>query len=164
MINIDKNLSIRKFSPSDRKKVFELGLATYGEEEATPLESLEELAVLAFGEEGYYFGVIEFNHEFIGYLCVYEKSSTIFSIGDIVIKHEFRGKRVAQRSISSFLGEIFRAKSYQRVQLTVRKSNFPAIKCYENLNFKVLETLPEYYLDKEDALKMELSRLDYVDL
>jgi ribosomal protein S18 acetylase RimI-like enzyme len=154
MIELDEHLAIKKFSLGNLKQVFELGLDTYGEEETTPLESLESLAELAFGDDGYYFGVIEFNYEFVGYLCMYEKSSTALSIGDIVIINEYRGKRIAQRSISSFLDEIFKVKFYQKVELTVRKSNFSAIKCYENLNFKAVEIQSEYYLDKEDAHKM----------
>lgn len=119
-----------------------------------PFESLELLAELTFGEDGYYFGVLEFNCEFIGYLCLYEESPSILALGDVAIKNEFRGKRISQRSISALLDEVFKVKPYQKIELTVRKINFPAIKCYENLKFKVVENLPEYYLDKEDALKM----------
>lgn len=157
MINIDKNLSIKKFSANHLQQVYKLGLETYGEDEATPLDSLESFVEIAFGQDGYYFGVLEFNQEFAGFLCLYAESLDILTLGDIVVKNEYRGKKISQRSISTLLSEILKNRSYQKVELTVRKSNFPAIKCYENLNFKVLETLPEYYLDKEDALKMELS-------
>jgi ribosomal protein S18 acetylase RimI-like enzyme len=159
MINIDKNLSIKKFSANYLQQVYKLGLETYGEDEATPLDSLESFVQIAFGQEGYYFGVIEFNQDFIGFLCLYEtdESQSILSLSDIVVKKEHRGQKISQYCISALLSEILKNKSYQKVELTVRKTNFPAIKCYENLNFKVLETLPGYYLDKEDAFKMVLS-------
>jgi ribosomal protein S18 acetylase RimI-like enzyme len=153
-INVDENLVIKKFSSNHLEQVFKLGLGTYGEDESTPLESLESLSELFFGEDGYYFGTIEFNGEFVGYLCLYEKSLGIISLGDIVIKNEFRGRRFSERTISALLNEIFKAKTYEKVELTVRKGNLAAIKCYKKLNFKIIETLPEYYLDKEDALKM----------
>jgi len=157
MIKIDKNLSIKRFSANYLLQVYKLGLETYGDEEATPLDSLESFVEVPFGEDGYYFGILEFNQEFIGFLCLYAESQDVLTLGDIVVKNEYRGKKISQRSISILLSEILKNRSYQKVELTVRKTNFPAIKCYENLNFKVLETLPEYYLDKEDALKMELS-------
>lgn len=156
MINIDKNLSIKKFSENYLQQVFRLGLEVYGEEEATPLDSLESFVEVPLGEDGYYFGVLEFNQEFIGFLCLYEESSNVLTLGDIVVKNEYRGKKISQRSISALLSEIVKIKSYQKVELTVRKSNLPAIRCYENLNFRVLETLPEYYSNGEDAFKMEL--------
>lgn len=159
MINVDKNLSIKKFSANYLQQVYKLGLETYGEDEATPLVSLEAFVKLEFGQDSYYFGVLEFNQEFVGFLCLYEtdESPSILSLGDIVVKNEYRGKQISQRSIATLLSKILKIRSYQKVELTVRKSNFPAIKCYENLNFKVIETLQEYYFNKEDALKMELS-------
>ncbi len=63
-------------------------------------------------------------------MCFYERSSDVLVLGDIVVKKEYRGKQISKRSISYLLNEI--------------------------LNFKILENLPGYYLNKEDALKMEL--------
>lgn len=154
MIKLGDDLEIRPFDEKYLEQVFKLGVDVYGEEEATSHETLESLVNMELGEDGYYVGVITFRDEFAGFICLYEDSPNVLTLGDIVIKNECRNKKIAQRCISVLFDKISSSKIYENVELTVRKGNFSAIKCYEALNFKVVEVLSEYYLDKEDALRM----------
>ncbi len=49
------------------------------------------------------------------------------------------------------------------VYLEVRISNEPAIKLYENLEYKILGVIPSYYADGEDAYLMYKIFEDFVD-
>ena len=157
MIQIDQNLSIQNFAENHLNQVFQLSVLTYGEKQSTPHATLNLISKLSFGEKGYYFGVIELNKIFIGFLCFYEESSDVLILGDLVISKEYREKKLSHIVIQSLLNEILKIKSYKTLKLTVRRNNIPAIKCYVKLNFKTVEILDKYYFDNEDALKMELS-------
>lgn len=154
-IKINDNLYLHHFDQSFLDEVLNLGLSIYGQDEATTKETLLHISKLPFGSEGYYFVTIMLSDEFIGYLCFYEENKDLLNVGDIVIKNEFRKRKIAQKCISSLIELIEKMEKYKKITLNVRENNLSAIKCYENLYFKHVEVISQYYLDKENAIKME---------
>ena len=97
--------------------------------------------------------VCEQNGGISGYLGV----SQVLDEADIMliaVKTTKRRQGIAKRLLVK-MQEILTEKGVKRIFLEVRKSNVPAIKCYENFGFSAIFERKRYYADGEDAIIME---------
>ncbi|OCL81677.1 GNAT family N-acetyltransferase [Arcobacter porcinus] len=97
--------------------------------------------------------LIEENKEVCAYLLFFNYKNTIrlYSLA-VSKKHSNKGLATSLLNYSIELAK----KSNKNLTLEVRVSNEKAKSIYIKLGFKVIKTLEEYYLDKEDAFKMIL--------
>lgn len=82
------------------------------------------------------------------------KNQNFIRLYTFCINPDFRGKGYGKQYLTLKLYEL--KKTYKKIFLEVRKSNTNAIKLYENLGFKKVKILKDYYLN-EDGIKMLLT-------
>jgi len=84
----------------------------------------------------------------------------VFSVG---VLHEYRRRGIA----SALLALGFKAmmsRGVKEIFLEVRVSNIPAIKLYEKFRMKIVDELPKYYADGENAYVMAVRVEDCEDI
>lgn len=99
--------------------------------------------------------VIEENGVVVGYIG----ASSVLDEGEILlvaVDGAFRGKGYGKMLVNSLL-KAFGENGVKKVFLEVRKSNAPAIACYEKCGFSKIAERARYYRDGEDAIIMEAS-------
>jgi ribosomal-protein-alanine N-acetyltransferase len=75
-------------------------------------------------------------------------------IVSLAVREIYRGRGVASYLLSTILGILSKTYEVPEAYLEVRVSNIVAINLYRKFGFVVIQTIPEYYLDGEDAYLM----------
>jgi len=141
-------LTIRQFKTKDMFSVIKLASET--------LPERYNPSLFNFFYETFPIGflVAEKNHKIIGFLIgviTNPDTAKILMLG--VYKHS-RKQNVGSRLINHFFNEI-KQKNIKNVELEVRIDNKIAIKFYEKHNFKIIEKIPNFYQNQEDAFNMK---------
>lgn len=90
-----------------------------------------------------------------GYAIVlYRAGSSIARLYSIAVDPVARGRGVAQGLVAAAT-RAAGARGARTLRLEVRASNRSALSLYERAGFTLLERRPGYYLDGEDALRLE---------
>ncbi len=95
--------------------------------------------------------VYEKDNQVIGFLMYTELEETA-DVVDIVVKEEYRQKRVASCLLDAMISEL--KDSVKLLTLEVRKSNVAAISLYKKFGFEIINTRKKYYANQEDAYLM----------
>jgi ribosomal-protein-alanine N-acetyltransferase len=143
-------LIVRKFHPSDMFSVIKLSFETLTERYNSSLFNY-------FYEtypEGFW--VCEKNHKIIGFIVGVKIGSEIVRILMLSVSLENRRKGVGNIILNNFLREVAIEK-IKFVELEVKTKNHSAIKFYKKNGFKILDTLPNFYQNGDDAYIMRLS-------
>lgn len=141
-------LTIRQFKTKDMFSVIKLASET--------LPERYNPSLFNFFYETFPIGflVAEKNHKIIGFLIgviTNPDTAKILMLG--VYKHS-RKQNVGSRLINHFFNKI-KQKNIKNVELEVRIDNKIAIKFYEKHNFKIIEKIPNFYQNQEDAFNMK---------
>lgn len=103
-----------------------------------------------------FFGLVaEENSEVVGYIG----ASSVLDEGEILlvaVDKAFRCKGLGKMLVNGLL-KAYSDNGVKKVFLEVRKSNAPAIACYEKCGFIKIAERARYYRDGEDAIIMEAS-------
>lgn len=83
-------------------------------------------------------------------LMLYQKQVRVYSIA---IKNEYKGKGAGKELIKLAI-KVAGDYNVNKIVLEVDTNNDKLVKFYENLGFKIIKTLPNYYGKGEDAYKM----------
>ncbi|MFN3959680.1 MAG: GNAT family N-acetyltransferase [Parvularculaceae bacterium] len=90
-----------------------------------------------------------------GYAIVlYRSGSTVARLYSIAVDPAARGQGVASALLAA-AERAARARGCCVLRLEVRASNHSALSLYRRAGFTLLERKPGYYLDREDALRLE---------
>lgn len=95
--------------------------------------------------------VYEKDGKIIGFLMYTELEETV-DVVDIVVKEEYRKKRVASCLLDAMFSNL--KDSVKLLTLEVRKSNNAAISLYKKFGFEIINTRKKYYANQEDAYLM----------
>jgi len=90
----------------------------------------------------------------VGYIALMDlgKDSKIISFA---VKREFRRKGIGTKLLKSAI-ERCKQRGKERILLEVRVSNTVAQRLYKKNGFKIIDVIPNYYNDGEDAYLMAL--------
>ncbi|MEM3896759.1 MAG: ribosomal protein S18-alanine N-acetyltransferase, partial [Archaeoglobaceae archaeon] len=77
-------------------------------------------------------------------------------IVSIAVRKEFRGHGIGEALLREAIKRL-RARGKTKIALEVRVSNKPAQELYKKLGFRIVDTIPSYYSDGEDAYYMVLT-------
>jgi ribosomal-protein-alanine N-acetyltransferase len=136
---------------------------------AINIESLPEHYPLSFWIEhlnkfGDVFYVAEVDEKVVGYILTRIEEGTSFfqhskkvkkgHIVSFAVREGYRGKGIASYLLSTILGILSKLYDVTEVYLEVRVSNVVAVNLYKKFGFTIIQVLPEYYLDGEDAYLM----------
>lgn len=99
--------------------------------------------------------VADIGGKVVGYIAIMDLDRKTSKIVSFAVKREFRGKGIGKRLLSKAI-ERCREKGRSRMLLEVRVSNYVAQNLYKKMGFRVVEVIPNYYHDGEDAYLMAL--------
>ncbi len=100
--------------------------------------------------------VADIGGKVVGYVVTMDVDKLTGKIVSIAVRKEFRGMGIGEALLRRAI-EKLRAKGKTRIALEVRVSNKAAQELYKKLGFRVINTIPNYYSDGEDAYYMVLS-------
>ena len=95
----------------------------------------------------------------LGLFPALPRPSRLYSLA---VHPRFHGRGIARSLVHEFLRESL-AAGYSRARLEVSCDNRRAIDLYEGVGFRVIATLPAYYRNGDDALRMQCDLGGYVD-
>ncbi len=90
----------------------------------------------------------------VGYIAVMDMGREA-KIISFAVKKEFRGKGIGDKLLKAAI-ERCRRRGKERILLEVRVSNEIAQRLYKKNGFKIIDVIPNYYNDGEDAYLMAL--------
>lgn len=98
--------------------------------------------------------VADAQNQVAGYaLVLYRRNSRRARLYSIVVSPAYRGQGLAQRLLAE--GEAAaQERGCQSLYLEVRPDNFAAIQLYQSRGYQVQHTLPQFYEDGTDALRL----------
>jgi len=148
-------IKLRRFSLSDLKEVIEIGGVSFLKRPPYPRSYF--LTYYQKYPEG--FIVAENRGEIIGYTIGQLKHpATVERVGEFIslaVKPDFQKKGVGTK-LTIFLINHFKEKGVKEVSLNVRVRNKIAISFYQNLGFKILKRVENYYRNGDDAYLMRI--------
>ena len=139
---------IRPFSINDSSDIMKIDVESF----ETKNPSYDLFIYLTYGSEIF---VADIGSMVVGYIVIQHKlyESKIMSIA---VKKEFRKRGIGSMLLKKAI-ESAKEKGKKRLLLEVRVSNIPAQNLYKKYGFKVINVLPAYYSDGEDAYLMCLN-------
>jgi len=141
-------IKLRRFSLSDLEKVREIEKASFPNRDAYP-NSLFEKYYKEY-PEGFVVG--ESESEIVGYTIGRPKDGQV-EIISLAVKPDFRHKGIG-RKLTNFLIDHFQGKDIKEIFLCVRTKNKIGISFYQNLGFKILKTIKNYYRNGDNGYLM----------
>ena len=142
-------IKLRRFSLSDLDQMMEIEKASFPNREAWSRDYFESLYKIY--PEG--FIVAENNGKIIGYIIGQPKED-LAEIVSLAVGPDFRQKGIGTK-LTNFLIEHFKEKGLKEISLCVRTKNKKGISFYQNLNFKILKKIKNYYRNGNDAYLMK---------
>lgn len=139
---------IRKFTPKDLKRVFEIENMSFNQ--SYGIEMVQQLYEMGVGflvaeEEGYVIGYVIF-------WIKYENQGHIISIAvDKNYRRNHAGTELLIRAIS-----ILSLLKIDTIYLEVNENNLGAVEFYKTFNFKIDRIVPGYYENGDGAIIMYL--------
>ncbi len=99
--------------------------------------------------------VADIGGKVVGYIAVMDLDKETSKIVSFAVKKEFRGRGIGKRLLTSAI-ERCRENGKNRILLEVRVSNYVAQNLYKKMGFRIVDVVPRYYHDGEDAYIMAL--------
>ena len=99
--------------------------------------------------------VADIGGKVVGYVAVMDIDRETSKIVSLAVKKEFRRKGIGYKLLSTDI-ERCKERGKKKVMLEVRISNYPAQNLYKKIGFKIVDIIPNYYQDGEDAYLMVL--------
>lgn len=96
----------------------------------------------------------------VGYIAVMDIDKDTSKIVSLAVKKEFRGRGIGTKLLSTAI-ERCKERGKKKILLEVRVSNYIAQRLYKKMGFEIVDVIPNYYQDGEDAYLMvlDLTRL-----
>ncbi|WP_296862575.1 ribosomal protein S18-alanine N-acetyltransferase [uncultured Methanobrevibacter sp.] len=141
-------MKIRKFTPKDLKRVFEIENMSF--QQSYGINMFQQLYELGVG-----FLVIELDEYVIGYVIFWTKYENQGHIISIAVDKNYRrlgaGSKLLLRAIS-----ILSLLDISAIYLEVNENNDGAVEFYKRFDFKIDRVVPNYYDNKDGAIVMYL--------
>ncbi|ADB57514.1 ribosomal-protein-alanine acetyltransferase [Archaeoglobus profundus DSM 5631] len=99
--------------------------------------------------------VADIGGKVVGYIAVMDIDRETSKIVSLAVKKEFRRKGIGTKLLSTAI-ERCKERGKKKIILEVRVSNYPAQNLYKKMGFKIVDVIPNYYQDGEDAYLMVL--------
>ncbi len=99
--------------------------------------------------------VADIGGKVVGYIAVMDVDRETSKVVSLAVKKEFRRMGIGTRLLKSAI-ERCKERGKKKVMLEVRVSNYPAQRLYKKMGFKIVDVIPNYYHDGEDAYVMVL--------
>lgn len=140
-------INVRCFSLKDLNRIMEIEQVSF-----TIDPFSEDIFRIWYHKCPYLFIVAEISGVVVGYMitCIVYKKGYVVSIA---VDPAYRHKSVG-RTLSYFTFNCLKTSGVKMIELEVRTTNIEGIRFWENLGFFPLRTIPHFYHDGTDAIKM----------
>ena len=101
------------------------------------------------------FLVAEKHHKIVGFIVGVKTSSVSVRILMMAVSEKQRRLKIGSALLNNFLRKIL-IQNINHVELEVKTSNNGAIKFYQKHGFFIVDTIPKFYQNGEDAFTMQL--------
>jgi ribosomal-protein-alanine acetyltransferase len=91
-------------------------------------------------------------------MLLFRRDAGVARLYSIAVDPDHRGRGLAERLIAE-ASQKARDRGASRLRLELRPSNAVALRLYERAGFKAIEGKSGYYVDGEDAIRMDLALL-----
>ncbi len=99
--------------------------------------------------------VADIGGKVVGYIALLDYGRDV-KIISFAVKREFRGRGVGSKLLKAAIDRC-RQRGRERILLEVRVSNEAAQRLYKKNGFEIIDVIPNYYTDGEDAYLMVLN-------
>ena len=99
--------------------------------------------------------VAELDGKVVGYIAIMSLSREEAKIISFAVRKKFRGKGIGKKLLKAAI-ERCKERGKKKILLEVRVSNFVAQNLYKKMGFKIIDIIPNYYTNGEDAYLMAL--------
>ena len=138
---------IRDYTTKDFKDISEIDAEAYSSRNPV----YDVYVYITFGSD---LLVADIGGKVVGYIALMDMGSEA-KIISFAVKREFRGKGIGSKLLSHAIRRCIE-KGKERVLLEVRVSNTVAQRLYKKNGFRIIDVIPNYYNDGEDAYLMAL--------
>ncbi len=139
---------VRDYRPSDYRDILEIDKEAFAPQSA----AYDMYIYLTYGSDVL---VADAGRKVVGYVASMEMGSEA-KIMSIAVKREFRGLGIGNRLLDEIIKRC-REKGKSQLFLEVRVSNNIAQQLYKKKGFEIIDVIPAYYNDGEDAYVMALN-------
>ena len=142
-----QHIRVRQFGLPDLERVMDIEFVSFG---------TDAFSKATFRSLYHYSADLFIIAELPGYLVGYMVTCILYQKGHIVsiaVDPTYRQKGVGRTLVNNTLHRL-EAASVNEVELEVRTTNTAAIHFWESLSIKPIGTIPNYYRDGTDALRM----------
>jgi len=140
---------IRDYNVKDFKDILEIDREAF-----SPRNPVYDVYVyVTFGSD---LLVADIGGKVVGYIAIMSINEDEAKIISFAVKKEFRGMGIGKRLLASAI-ERCKAKGKKRILLEVRVSNVVAQNLYKKMGFEIIDEIPNYYHDGENAYVMALN-------
>lgn len=141
-----QSVIIREYTVKDFREILEIDKEVF-----SPKNPAYDVYVyLTYGSD---LLVADTGSKIAGYIVTMDVDDTTGKIISFAVRREFRGmgigKMLLKRAIERLAG-----RGKKKIMLEVRVSNISAQNLYKKYGFKIVEVIPSYYSDGEDAYLM----------
>ena len=138
---------IRQFQPDDMFAVIKIAYTTLPEQ--------YNPSIFNYFYESYPQGflVAEQHHKLIGFLTSIKTSQTTAKILMLAVIKNHQKQKIGSAILNEFFKELY-LTHILKVDLEVRTTNTQAIDFYKKHGFTIIDTIPQFYQNKEDAYIM----------
>ena len=141
-----QSVIIREYTVKDFREILEIDKEVF-----SPKNPAYDVYVyLTYGSD---LLVADTGSKIAGYIVTMDVDDTTGKIISFAVRKEFRGmgigKMLLKRAIERLAG-----RGKKKIMLEVRVSNISAQNLYKKYGFKIVEVIPSYYSDGEDAYLM----------
>jgi len=99
--------------------------------------------------------VADIGGKVVGYVAIMDIDRENSKIVSLAVKKEFRRRGIGTKLLSTAI-ERCKERNKKKILLEVRVSNYIAQKLYKKMGFRIVDVIPNYYQDGEDAYLMAL--------
>lgn len=105
--------------------------------------------------------VADIGGKVVGYIAVMDIDRETSKIVSLAVKKEFRKRGIGTKLLSTAIKRC-KERGKKKILLEVRVSNYIAQRLYKKMGFEIVDMIPNYYQDGEDAylMALDLTRLN----
>lgn len=137
---------VRDYTNKDFKEILEIDKEAF-----SPRNPAYDVYVyVTFGKD---LLVADIGSKIAGYIVTMDLDEFNGKIIAFAVRREFRGMGIGKKLLAEAIKRL-ESRGKKRITLEVRVSNFQAQELYKKFGFRIVETIPAYYSDGEDAYLM----------
>ncbi len=139
---------IREYSTKDFKDIMEIEREAF-----SPRNPVYDIYIyVTYGSD---LLVADIGGKVVGYVAIMDIDRENSKIVSLAVKKEFRRRGIGTKLLSTAI-ERCKERNKKKILLEVRVSNYIAQKLYKKMGFRIVDVIPNYYQDGEDAYLMAL--------